>query len=341
MTVRTTTNAFGKGLRWLIPLAISGIALWLVLRNIDFSQFLHHLSRIGWQPFLLASLVYLVSFLFRAFCWYLLMQRKVSYKDAFLTMGAGYLLNNIFPFRLGEIGRAVLLDDPQGVSGLEVLSSVLVERIFDVFLAAVFVLSMLPRILGAAYDQSLIVMALILAITGFAVLFLATRYQGKINVWIARWGERSDFIKNWVAPKVVKLLNGLSILNNPASFMLALGSLVVSWFLAFGQNYIIFRSIFPQPPFWWMIFVLSAAAFGAALPSAPAGWGVFEGVKVAAFALLGVEAELAFTLAIVVHLMTFVYASIIGLIGLRLRGEAVIALYHRVVHHASEVKSNE
>lgn len=334
-------SALGKALRWLIPLIISAIALWLVLRNIAFSQFIFYLSKIGWQTFALATLVYLISFNFRAFCWYLLLQRKVSYKDAFFTIGAGYLLNNIFPFRLGEIGRAVLLDDPDGISGLEVLSSVLVERVFDVFLAAVFVLSMLPRILMGGYDQSLIVLALVFAVLGLVVLIFASNFQEKINGWFTHWGEKVAFIKNWVAPKVSQVLKGLSILKKPVTFMLALSSLAISWILAFGQSHILFRAIYPQPPFWWLVFVLSAAAFGAALPSAPAGWGVFEGVKVAAFALLGVEPEIAFTLAIVVHLMSFVYASVIGLIGLRLRGEAVVALYHRVTHHSSSKQSLE
>ncbi len=48
-------------------------------------------------------------------------------------MSAGYLLNNIFPFRLGEIGRAILLDDPERSPALEVFSSILMERVFDVF----------------------------------------------------------------------------------------------------------------------------------------------------------------------------------------------------------------
>jgi glycosyltransferase 2 family protein len=311
----------------------------LVLRDIEFSQFINHLSQIGWQTYLLASSIYFLSFFSRAFSWYILLRRKVSYKDAFFTMGAGYLLNNIFPFRLGEIGRAVLLDDPDGLSGLEVISSVLVERIFDVFLAAVFVLMMLPRILGGTFDQSLIVVALVLTLVGLVVLFGMTRFRVPIIAWLSRWGEKSKFINNWIVPKIYQVLEGLSVLNDPRAFFLAFGSLTFSWFLAFGKNFIIFRSIYPNPPFWWMIFVLSAGAFGAALPSAPAAWGVFEGVMVAAFALLGVGADLGFTHAIVAHTLVFLYSSLIGLVGLRLRGEALIGLYQRVTHRKPEVQS--
>lgn len=333
------TSLFGKVLRWLIPVAISAGAIWLVLRDIDLSTIVQNLAKIDIKVYLFATVAYFVSYFFRAFSWYILLRRKVSFKDTFFTMSAGYLLNNLFPFRLGEIGRAVLLADPKGPSALEVLSSVLVERVFDVFLAAVFILSMLPRILTDGFDQTLIVVVFIFALVGIGVLYLAARFRVQIRAWLEGWGERSQFINRWVAPKTSQILEGLVVLANPGAFLLAFGSLAVSWLFAFGENFIVFRSLFPNPPFWWMVFVLSAAAFGAILPSAPAGLGVFEGVMVAAFALLGIEAELALTHAIVIHALAFIYANILGLIGLRLRGKAVVGLYRQVVHRAPSIEA--
>lgn len=335
-------SLFKSLLRWSIPLGISLGAIWLLLRHVQLSLILENLSKISPRIYLLTTLAYFLSYFFRTFCWYILLRRKVSFKDVFFTMGAGYLLNNLFPFRLGEIGRAVLLHDPQGPSALEVLSSVLVERIFDVFLAAVFVLSMLPRILlGGRFDQTLIVIAFVITLVGIIILYLAARFRLQIMTWLARWGESANFVKHWIVPKATKVLEGLSVLNDPAAFLLAFGSLTVSWLIAFGENHIVFQSLYPDPPFWWMIFVLSAGAFGAALPSAPAGLGVFEGVMVAAFALLGVNSELALTHAIVIHALAFVYANILGLIGLRMRGEAVIGLYRRVVNRTTNVQIPE
>ncbi len=79
-----------------------------------FSQFVANLSKLRWQVIALASLVYFVSLFARVFAWYILLQKRVSFKDAFFALNAGYLLNNVFPFRLGEIGRALLLDRPEG-----------------------------------------------------------------------------------------------------------------------------------------------------------------------------------------------------------------------------------
>ncbi len=73
-------------------------------------------------------------------------------------------------------------------------------------------------------------------------------------------------------------------------------------------------------------------------PSAPAGLGVFEGVMVAAFALLGVGSETAFTHAIVIHVLAFIYTNILGLIGLKRRGVAAVTLFHRVFNRSAEIK---
>jgi uncharacterized protein (TIRG00374 family) len=325
--------------RWLIPLLISGLAFWLILKDIDLSQFLTDIAKVGLMPLLLSSLLYFASFLFRVGCWYLLLRRKVSFKDTFFTMNAGYLLNNVFPFRLGEIGRALLLADPEGPSALEAFSSVIVERVFDVFLSAVFVLTMLSRILTEDYNQTLVFVIFGLALLGMIALYLTAKFRMTIMDWLTRWGERNSFVHNWVRPKAAQLLEGFSVLEDPRMFFLAFGSLFISWLLAFAQNYVIFEALYPNPPFWWMVFVLSVGAFGIALPSAPAGLGVFEGAMVAAFALLGVGREIAFAHAIIIHAMSFFYNNILGLIGLRLRGEALVGLYQRAVRRSPDVKS--
>jgi hypothetical protein len=256
-------------------------------------------------------------------------------------MNAGYLLNNVFPFRLGEVGRALLLDNPEGPSALEAFSSVIVERVFDVFLAAVFVLIMLPRVLAGDTQQNVIYIAISVAVLGILALYLIARHRNHILVWLERWGKKAAFIDRWVKPKAAQILEGLSVLSNPRLFLLAFGSLFISWMLAFVQNFVVFRTLYPNPPFWWMIFVLSIGTFGIALPSGPAGLGVFEGAMVAGFALLGVDAELGFAHAIIIHAVSIVYNNIFGLIGLHLRGEALVDLYQRSIRRSPKVQSQE
>jgi hypothetical protein len=69
--------------------------------------------------------------------------------------------------------------------------------------------------------------------------------------------------------------------------------------------------------------------------------GVFEGVMVAAFALLGVNADLAFTHAVVVHALAFIFTGILGLVGLRMQGQALVSLYRRAVRKEPDLQAGE
>ncbi|MBG0788783.1 MAG: hypothetical protein H0S79_27145, partial [Anaerolineaceae bacterium] len=77
MTEHKNQRLLGKILRWLIPLAISALAIGLVLRQVGFSQFVANLSKLRWQVIALASLVYFVSLFARVFAWYILLQKRV------------------------------------------------------------------------------------------------------------------------------------------------------------------------------------------------------------------------------------------------------------------------
>jgi glycosyltransferase 2 family protein len=70
-------------------------------------------------------------------------------KTMFPITAIGYMGNNIYPARAGEVLRAVILKRREGVSVSASLATIIVERIFDgvVMLAFVFVnLSELARL---------------------------------------------------------------------------------------------------------------------------------------------------------------------------------------------------
>jgi glycosyltransferase 2 family protein len=57
----------------------------------------------------------------RAMGWVVLLEHKTTFSKAFFTVNLGYLLNNIFPLRAGEIGRALFMGRSTGISPLHVL----------------------------------------------------------------------------------------------------------------------------------------------------------------------------------------------------------------------------
>ena len=97
--------------------------------------------------------VYFIGVWVRAWRWHYLLQpiKEIPTKKMFPITTIGYMGNNIYPARAGEVLRAVILKRKEGVSVSASLATIIVERIFDgvVMLAFVFVnLSELAKLTG-------------------------------------------------------------------------------------------------------------------------------------------------------------------------------------------------
>ena len=318
--------------RWLPGVLISAFVFWLILRNISWPKVGAALALISPAAIAVVIVLYFISLAARVLCWHTLLQRKVPFKRAFFVMGEGYLLNNVFPLRVGELGRAVLLSRDKGLGFFQVLSTIVVERAYDMAIAASLLLGTLPFVLAMKSSKTLAIGILILVVGGLVALYAMARYRERVESLAAKVGERWPFFTKWILPQVESILDGFAVLTRPEYFALSLGLMVLSWGLALVQDYILLHSLVPQGAIWWIGFVLAAGALGAAIPSAPAGLGVFEAAAIGALSLFGVEYEKAFAFAICAHLISLIFSSLIGVIGLTLEGENISSLYQSLVN---------
>jgi len=328
MPSATSKNALAKFLRILLPVAVSALSIWLVLRKVDFAALSAAFRSITIPTLLFCSLTYLVGMFLRGVSWHLILNRKFEFRRVFLVLNAGYLLNNVLPFRLGEFGRAILLGSsaPSRPGKLEVLSSIVVERIYDLFLAAVFFLSTLPFVIVAPTARLLAFAVLFLVLLTFALVFWASRKRLSIIAWLQAHPHK---VFLWLAPKLDSLLKGFSILNQPHLFLASFGLMFLSWVLSMLQQTSLRQALIPDSQWWWVIFILASGAFGGALPSAPASLGVFEAAIVGAFALLDVPQTPALAFALIVHIIHLFFSSIFGMLGLVTEGQSITSLYRQ------------
>ena len=316
--------------RWLPGLIISIVALWLVVRNVTLQNFGDALALVSPASLVLVIALYLISLGLRALCWQILLQRKAPYPRVLFVLSEGYLLNNLLPLRVGELGRAALLGRDKGLGLFRVLSTIVVERAYDLAIAASLVLSTIPLVLNMDSSRALAIGILSLVILGLFGLYWMARYRDRVQALATKLGARSAFITKWILPKLGSVLDGFAVLTRPEYFALSLGLMLLSWGSIILEEFIILRSLVPQAPLWWVGFVMSAAALGAAVPSAPAALGVFEGFTVGALSLLGVSPDKGLAFAILAHLVSFTFSNIMGIIGLIREGESISSLYQRL-----------
>ena len=122
---------------------ISVLFIWFALRGLRLDEFWGAVQKANYWWLLPGIAVYFVGVWVRAWRWHYLLGpiKKIPTKTMFPITTIGYMGNNIYPARAGEVLRAVILKRKEGVSVSASLATIIVERIFDgvVMLAFVFV----------------------------------------------------------------------------------------------------------------------------------------------------------------------------------------------------------
>jgi uncharacterized protein (TIRG00374 family) len=325
MSSRTQWN-WKNLLRWLPGVLISAIALYVVIRLVNFQDLKKAFTTASWQFVIIVVLILFTSMLVRGKAWQTILGNKVTWKQAFFGISEGYLLNNVLPFRAGEIGRSIFIGQSSKLGTFHVLSTIVIERAFDVAMAASLVLITLPLVVIKPWVKTVAMTALGLVIFGLLVLFLIARYREKVSNFIESNSHRWRFLEKHILPQVNKLLDGLSTLTHPSQFLLSFFWIALSWAMWVLMYDILVWQILPGAPVWKGAFVGSILSLGVAIPSAPASLGVYEASMVGAIFYVGGSESAALAYAILLHVLQFVISAIFGVWGLIRDGQSFSSL---------------
>ncbi len=330
MKLPEPTSLWRNVRRWLPGVIISVVALFFVFRVVTFQDLGKAFSAI--QPLnLAAALAFSVISLFvRAAAWKTILGGKPKIGPSFFIINEGYMLNNLFPLRAGEIGRALFMGKSINVSPFHILSSIVIERAFDIVFAAAFLLSTLPLVLNADSTRLGAVITLGLILLLLAALYLMARFSGWVHTLALKIGGRWALFNRLVIPQIDSLLDGLSALTNLTQFLLSVFWIGLTWVFWLGTYYVMLLPIAPGAPFWWAMFADSILALGVAIPSAPAGLGVYEAAMVFALTTLGIGKPEALAYALVMHLMQFVLTGIFGFWGLMRERQSLSSIFSEI-----------
>lgn len=318
---------FKKTLRWLPGVFISAIAIYAVIRFSHMQDIRIALRSVKLSFILVILCLAILSLVVRGIAWRTILGNKVSLKATFFGVSEGYFLNNLFPFRAGELGRALFVGRSSGLGTMHVLSTILIERAFDIVFAAGIVLLTLPFVVGANWIKPIAFAAFIVVILGLVLLFLIANNREKFQSWLGKRNFRSKFINNKVFPQITKIIDGMSALVKPSQFLLSVFWIGICWVIWMVMYYYTVTQLVPTAPLWWGLFIAGLLALGVAIPSAPAALGVYEGSLVGGLALLGIPSGSALAYAVILHLVQIVVTAIFGLWGLIREGQNLSSLF--------------
>lgn len=315
----------------LIPgIIVSIVSLVLLAFFVDWEQFVTALKLADYLRIAYALLLTFVWLGVRSVYWRTLLQERATIQQVFFTVNEGYLLNNLLPFRLGELGRAFLLSRKTAQSFFFVLSTIVLERTLDLIAAASLLLTTLPFVVGVAWaaQASLTVGAVTLLM--LALLYLTARRQQDVIKLLTRLQRRFPRLSFIRGQSLSAFMNGLNILLEPRRFLLAIFWVTLNWLVAIVQYHLFISAFFPSARLLWSSFCLGVIALGIAAPSSPSAVGVLELSAVGALSVFQLDPSTSLAFAVTLHLTQVLVTGLLGSYGLSQEGESLLALYHRV-----------
>lgn len=308
-----------------LGIVVSAIFVWIGFSSLDLSELLNILGDINFLWLLPAVAVYFVAVYILTWRWgYLLHPVKdVHPNRLFPIVIIGYMGNNIYPARIGELIRAYILKRNEKIEYAPSLAVILVERIFDGLVMLTFILIALQFVdFEEPLLEDLITFTTPLFFGGLAVFTLfALRPQlaERVYTTIIRTlipGRFQDKLLDLVG----RFMGGLVALRDARLLALTWISSLASWTVEASTYWIVLQAFDFEASFWVLMLVLGLANLTTILPSTPGYVGTFHGVIVLTLEAFNVEGEVAGAYAIVMHMVLWLPITLAGAILLGRQG---------------------
>ena len=331
----TENNKTGKITRFIIGVIISLIALAVLVVLIDEKEVAAALRQINILVVAPLMLLLIIALLCRAYAWWVILNEKVSLTQSFLIINAGYFVNTIFPFRIGEFARVFLLF-PAGFSFWNAIPTIVVERIFDLGFAISLFFIGLPFALDFTQEVYFLYLLAGLVLLGTVILILLVRNKAKViqrleNLTILGERFRSRFLN-----LVNSVLSSLETLSDPVQFARVFVGMALSWGFSLVYQYLLLKAFIPEADFIMAVFAIGAVAIGISIPSSPGNIGLYEASITLALSAFGIDRSVAFSYALTSHVLNLIVTTLFGSFGLVREGYSLRDIWQFSKQHRKE-----
>jgi uncharacterized protein (TIRG00374 family) len=303
---------------------ISGGFLYLAIRGLQLGDFWQAVKSANYWWILPGIAVYFIAVWVRAWRWHYLLKpiKAVNTRTMFPITCIGYMGNNIYPARAGEVLRAVILKRKEGVPISASLATIIVERIFDAVVMLGFVFVNLPELakvaaadsgfVGNIQEFALIGIGLFI---GALVVFILAAMFPRITLKIGQWfidrllpkriREKSSGIMH-------KFLDGLASLRSPVNVLMVLITSTLIWLLETVKYWFVMHAFTFSVSFFALMLLNGVANLATTIPAAPGYIGTWEAVTKAVLVAYAVPSAEALGYAVVLHVALWLPITLLG-----------------------------
>ncbi|MBI3739261.1 MAG: flippase-like domain-containing protein, partial [Chloroflexi bacterium] len=297
--------------------------IWLALRGLRLNQFWDVVKGANYWWLLPGIAVYFVAVWARAWRWHYLLGpiKKIPTNSMFPITTIGYMGNNVYPARAGEVLRAVILKRKEGVSVSASLATIIVERIFDgvVMLAFIFVnLPELAKLTGASGFVGNIQQVAVIGtgvFIGALVIFLVAAMFPQLTIKIGQWfidHLMPERFRQQTSGLMHKFLDGLASLRSPLNILMVFVTSVVIWLLETGKYWFVMHAFNFNISFFALMLMNGIVNLATSIPSAPGYIGTFDAPGIAVLTAYGVDQATAAGYTLTLHVALWLPITLLG-----------------------------
>ena len=302
-----------------VGLLISAVFLWSALRGLRLRDVWQEMVAADYIWLVPSVATYFVAVWARTWRWdYMLRPLKhIPVRRLFPVVVIGYMGNNVYPLRAGEVLRSYVLQRQEEVPMSASLATVIVERVFDGLVMLLFVFVALP--FAPAPGDGTRALVTIASVAFFiALLFFfalaampqqALRLVTRLTTWPVALPER---YRQRIVDIAGRFLFGLESLRHFRNVLMIFVTSVVIWLLETVKYWFVMQAFPFEVSFFALMLMNGIVNLFTTLPSAPGYVGTFDTPGIAVLVGYGVVPRVATAYTLVLHAALWLPVTLLG-----------------------------
>ena len=307
---------------WL-GLIVSAIFMWLALRGLSLGEVWNAVRGANFWWLIPGVAVYFMGVWARAWRWHYLLSplKPIPTRTMFPIVAIGYMGNNIYPARAGELLRAYVLRRREGIPISASLATIIVERAFDGVVMLSFVFLNLPELARMTADSGFVGNIQTLALWGAGVFMAAVA----VFLLMAALPSQAALLIGWFIDRLVpaqfrtrvrefidRFLGGLASLRSPKDVLMVLVTSAVIWLFETGKYWFVMQAFPFTVSFFALMLMNGIVNLSTTIPSAPGYVGTFDAPGIAVLEAYNVTGSVAAGYTLVLHVALWFPITLLG-----------------------------
>ena len=293
--------------------AVSIVLLYFSLRGIEFRQIRDTLAQTNLLAAFLPLLFIALAISLSSFRWSKVAGTDVRFRETLTALLIGMFINNVLPARLGEVARAYVLSHKKNLSFTYGLSTVLLDRFFDLtgLLLMTFLFfpgsSLPPKVSEGIYA--------IIAVLVICVLMIILLSRPSFTNHLSKkfTNVEKSFLSRF-ARRAVEVQENLQRIGSPLTIIFFV---IISFFIWLSMSmalWAVIRALDVPVSIRCIPFVCALLNIGIIIPSSPGYVGLYQFLLVYLLSIFGVPKYQGFAVSILYHASWYIPYTVVGFV---------------------------